>query len=217
MLAISLDGRLAPPGGGAAQFGGAGDRRVLEEALAWADGALLGAETLRRHGTTCLIRAGDLLARRRGQGRPDQPTALVLSRGGLLPERLPFWHQPLQRWWLRPAGPPPQEAVAVSAPRFDRVLSFGDWAELLAGLAAAGLERLVLLGGADLASQLVAADLVDELQLTICPILLGGEHLWCLDGFRPAPGRWQLLEQRALAEGELLVRYRRLSLNRWVS
>ena len=38
VLAVSLDGRLAPPQGGAAQLGGPGDRRVLEEALAWADG-----------------------------------------------------------------------------------------------------------------------------------------------------------------------------------
>ena len=41
VLAVSLDGRLAPPEGGAAQLGGRGDRRVLEEALAWADGCLV--------------------------------------------------------------------------------------------------------------------------------------------------------------------------------
>ena len=46
VLAVSLDGRLAPAEGGAAQLGGSGDRRVLEEALAWADGCLIGAETL---------------------------------------------------------------------------------------------------------------------------------------------------------------------------
>ncbi|MFM8674853.1 MAG: riboflavin biosynthesis protein RibD, partial [Vulcanococcus sp.] len=41
VLAVSLDGRLAPPAGGAAQLGGRGDRRALEEALAWADGCLI--------------------------------------------------------------------------------------------------------------------------------------------------------------------------------
>ena len=55
VLAVSLDGRLAPAQGGAAQLGGPGDRRVLEEVLAWADGCLIGARTLRVHGTTCLI------------------------------------------------------------------------------------------------------------------------------------------------------------------
>ena len=43
MLAVSLDGRLAPPSGGAAQLGGSGDRQVLEQALAWSDAVLIGA------------------------------------------------------------------------------------------------------------------------------------------------------------------------------
>ncbi len=208
MLATSLDGRLAPPHGGAAQLGGPGDRRVLEEALAWADAALLGAETLRRHGTTCQIRAVDLLEQRRSQGRADQPVALVLSRSGLLPAGLPFWHQPLERWWLRPADQPPPEPAM--ADRFDRLVPFSDWGVLLVDLASVGLKRLVLLGGADLTGQLLATGLVDELQLTLCPMLLGGSHAWCADGVRPAPDRWQLLEHRPLGGGELLLRYGRV-------
>ena len=72
VLAVSLDGRLAPPQGGAASLGGVGDRQVLEEALAWADGCLIGAETLRCHGSTCLIRAPHLLAERATSGRAEQ-------------------------------------------------------------------------------------------------------------------------------------------------
>ena len=208
MLAVSLDGRLAPPQGGAAQLGGAGDRRVLEEALAWADGVLIGAETLRRHGTTCLIHAADLLAQRRAQGRCDQPHALVLSRSGQLPPQLPFWTQPLQRWWLAPRDGSAAAAVSASV-GFDRQLAFGSWRGLRRQLADEGLGRLLLLGGADLASQLLAAELVDELQLTLCPMLLGGSHTWCIPTVALDPGRWQLVEQRRLVGDELLLRYRR--------
>ena len=102
VLAVSLDGRLAPPEGGAAQLGGPGDRRVLEEALAWADGCLIGAETLRRHGCTCLIHAQDLRAQRSAAGRSDQPVAVVVSRTAAIPLELPFWRQPLERWLLAP-------------------------------------------------------------------------------------------------------------------
>jgi 5-amino-6-(5-phosphoribosylamino)uracil reductase len=204
VLAVSLDGRLAPPQGGAAQLGGVGDRRVLEEALAWADGVLIGAETLRRHGTTCLIHAPDLLAQRCAQGRGDQPHALVLSRSGQLPPQLPFWRQPLQRWWLVP-----REAATSAVVGFDRQLAFGGWRGLRRQLADEGLSRLLLLGGADLASQLLAAELVDELQLTLCPMLLGGTHTWCLPTVALDPGRWQLVEQRRLVGDELLLRYRR--------
>ncbi|QVL53255.1 MAG: dihydrofolate reductase family protein [Cyanobium sp. M30B3] len=204
---MSLDGRLAPPDGGAAQLGGPGDRRVLEEALAWADGALVGAETLRRHGSTCLIHHPDLLAQRRRQGRGAQPHALVLSRTGVLPAGVPFWQQPLQRWWLRPR----QAGSSPTAAPFDRQLPFDSLLELRQQLAGLGLSRLVLLGGADLASQWLAAGLVDELQLTLCPLLLGGAHSWCAadPGLGLDRWRWRLLEQRPLEGDELLLRYGR--------
>jgi len=212
VLAVSIDGRLAPPQGGAAQLGGRGDRRVLEEALAWADGVLLGAETLRRHGSTCLIHAPDLLDQRHRRDRPPQPMALVVSRSGRIPSTLAFFRQPLERWLVL-ADPGPSAGLgAASAPGFARVLGLGSWPPLLAELAAAGLERIVVLGGALLAGSLLAEDLLDELQLTLCPRLLGGGHGWpAADRLLP-PGvstGWILEEQRLLEADELLLRYRR--------
>ena len=214
VLAISLDGRLAPPQGGAAQIGGRGDRRVLEEALAWADAALIGAQTLRLHGSTCLIHAADLLDQRRRQGQPPQPRALVVSRSGSLPEALPFFRQPLERWLLLADAVPPRAAWdhGAARPGFTRVLPFGSWPAVLADLAAAGLERIAVLGGAALAGSLMQEGLVDELQLTLCPSLLGGSHGWlAVEGMLPAAmaSGWCLEEQRRLEGDELLLRYRR--------
>lgn len=203
VLAVSLDGRLAPPQGGAAQIGGRGDRRVLEEALAWADAALLGAETLRRHGTTCLIHAPDLLAARASQGRSPQPTALVASRSALIPEGLPFFQQPLQRWLLAPET----EAAVPASRGFDRRLALTRWPQTLQELAQLGIARLVVLGGAALAGSLLVEGLLDELQLTLCPRLLGGPHTWLPAGVALESAVWELREQRALEGGELLLRY----------
>ena len=225
VLAVSLDGRLAPPEGGAAQLGGAGDRRALEEALAWADGCLIGAQTLRLHGSTCLIRQADLLERRRLQGRPLQPWALAVSRSGWLDPQLPFFHQPVRRALVAPAGassspplgferlwtlPPDAEPLPGSAAVANppQAGSRG-WPGLLAALAAEGMDRLLLLGGARLAASLLALDLVDGLQLTLVPRLLGGAHSWLPLAPLPAAGRWQLEESRPLGQGELLVRYGR--------
>ena len=69
--------------------------------------------------------------------------------------------------------------------------------------------RLVLLGGAKLAGALLQADLVDELQLTLCPLLLGGAFHWLPAAARPQPQRWHLLETQPLGEDELLLRYQR--------
>jgi 5-amino-6-(5-phosphoribosylamino)uracil reductase len=204
VLAVSLDGRLAPAGGGPAQIGGRGDRRVLEEALAWADACLIGARTLRLHGSTCLIHERDLLEQRLRQGRTPQPAAVVVSRSGVFDPQLRFFHQPLQRWLLRP-----QASAEVAPPGFERVEGLEPWPQTLAGLAARGLPRLLLLGGAELAGQLLQADLVDQLQLTICPLLLGGSHSWLPSGACPSPDRWQLLEHRRLEGEELLLRYGR--------
>ncbi len=265
VLAVSLDGRLAPPSGGAAQLGGAGDRRALEEALAWADGCLIGAQTLRLHGTTCLIRQADLLERRRLQGRPPQPWALAVSRSGRLDPQLPFFRQPLRRglvasapvdphppagfdrlWLLspepsepepgppgdqEPGGPasgagaaawgpfprspgdstpawPRQHRPSPAEPSQDPPPAAG-WTDLLAQLAAEGLDRLVLLGGARLAASLLALDLVDGLQLTLVPHLLGGAHSWMPPAPLPAAVPWQLQESRSLGQGEVLLRYGR--------
>ena len=227
MLAISLDGRLAPPQGGAAQLGGRGDRRVLEEALAWADGCLIGAETLRRHGSTCLIHEPALLAQR--HGKQPQPIAIAVTRGQGLPADLAFFRQPLRRWQLivgaaagpaAPAGPggaDPRSDPSALAPQgqesgFERQWRSHTWSEALAALAAAGQRRLVVLGGAALAGSLVAEGLVDELQLSLCPLLLGGPHSWLPTSLvLPQPWRWQLREQRLLEGDELMLRYQRIS------
>ena len=205
VLAVSLDGRLAPPEGGAAQIGGRGDRRVLEEALAWADACLIGGRTLRLHGSTCQIHAADLLAQRRRDGRSEQPPAVVVSRTTRFDPQLRFFRQPLERWLLTPSP----DAISDAAP-FSRRLPLTSWPAALASLAAAAGPRLLLLGGAELVAQLLAADLVDQLQLTLCPRLLGGGHSWVPLDVALAPNRWTLLEQRPLEGQELLLRYQRL-------
>ncbi|MEB3307709.1 MAG: dihydrofolate reductase family protein [Cyanobacteriota bacterium] len=203
VLAVSVDGRLAPAEGGAAQLGGRGDRRVLEEALAWSDAALLGAETLRQHRCTALIREPDLLLQRSGSGRSSQPVAVVASRGAAIDSDLPFFRQALERWLL---APPQHEARACEL-GFQRFVPMRGWVEALAQLAGLGIQRLAVLGGAAVAGALLSEQLVDELQITLCPWLLGGGNIWL-----PAWASLQnpglcLLEQRVLGGGELLLRY----------
>jgi len=199
---------LAPPEGGAAQLGGEGDRRALEQALAWADACLIGAGTLRAHQCTCLIRNPQLLERRRQEGRAEQPTAVVVSGSTDFPQDWLFFRQPLQRWLLAPA---PVEAG------FERWIPLTEsWPQRLEALGAAGIQRLVLLGGANLAADLLAADCVDALQLTLVPRLLGGGNTWlplACSGLPEAltqPEAWDAEGAEPLGSGEWLLRYRRL-------
>lgn len=199
---------MAPPEGGAAQLGGEGDRRALEQALAWADACLIGAGTLREHQCTCLIRNPQLLEQRRQEGRAEQPAAVVVSRSPDFSSDWRFFDQPLQRWLLAPQ--PVDEG-------FDRWFPLAPaWPERLKALRAAGIERLVLLGGAQLSADLLRADCVDALQLTLVPQLLGGRFSWlpCTDTPLSAalrqPGAWQSEGVEDLGQGEWLLRYQRI-------
>ena len=208
VLAVSLDGRLAPASGGAAQLGGAGDRQVLEQALAWSDAVLIGAGTLRAHRCTCLIHEQQLLAQRKQAGRPLQPAVFVVSRHPDFCQDWPFFQQALERHLLTPDQ--------MSAEGFSTTHRLHPtWECTLVELAALGFHRLVLLGGAGLCGSLLEADQVDELQLTLSPCLLGGRFSWIpIDGFSmpPAlsqPDAWTLLSAERLSGNELVVRYGR--------
>lgn len=209
VLAISLDGRLAPAEGGAAHLGGEGDRVALDQALAWADACLIGAGTLRAHQCTCLIRDRSLVNKRLAAGRPAHPAAVVVSRSPDFLRSWRFFQQPLCRWLVAPA---PMEQGG-----FDRWIPLADsWPQQLADLGAAGLQRLVLLGGAHLAADLLAADCVDGLRLTLVPRVLGGSNTWLPTGLLAlpesltAPNAWRAEGAEPLGEGEWLLRYRRL-------
>lgn len=209
VLAVSLDGRLAPAEGGASQLGGKEDRRVLEEALTWADAVLLGAQTLRLHGSSCLIHAPDLLRQRRDLGLPPQPIAVVWSHLGQFSPQLAFFQQPLERWLLL-SGASGSSGPSAAERGFQRILPFRDWPETLAQLGALGVRRVVALGGSQLAAALVAARALDELQLTLCPMLLGGSHGWLPAHATSDPAlHWALRRQEPLRSGELLLLYER--------
>jgi len=64
-------------------------------------------------------------------------------------------------------------------PEFEQILvcetpdSIGLTGHALQQLATLGLERLAVLGGGQLVAML-AVDLIDEIWLTVCPLILGG-------------------------------------------
>ena len=144
-----------------------------------------------------------------------EPTACVVSRSATptFPEEWPFFQQPLERWLLHG-----EEAAAASATPagFSQSLAMGTtWQQTLAQLAAQGMQRLVLLGGASLVASCLRDDAVDDLQLTLTPRVVGGEHSWVpfdAAGLPPAPASsdaWMLQGAERLQEDELVVRYQR--------
>jgi len=84
----------------------------------------------------------------------------------------------------------------------------GDLAELVRLIGERGLKRTWLVGGGDLAGQLLAADLLDELILTIAPALVGAGPALA-DGEFPTR-RFRLAELASFGENGVRVRYERV-------
>jgi dihydrofolate reductase len=83
----------------------------------------------------------------------------------------------------------------------------GDLAELVRQIGERGLELTWLVGGGDVAGQLLAADLVDELIVTIAPALVGVGPAFA-DGEFPLR-RFELVELGRFGDHGIRARYRR--------
>ena len=69
----------------------------------------------------------------------------------------------------------------------------------------ASAERDLSIGGPGLAGQALTAGLVDELQLVVAPVVVGGGTRWLPDRVRID---LELLEERRFANGMVFLRYR---------
>ncbi len=92
------------------------------------------------------------------------------------------------------------EAVSSDRTRIEREFDPGAIRQLKAGA-----ERDLSVGGPDLAGQALAAGLVDELQLFLVPIVVGGGKQALPDGVRVG---LELLDERRFGSGMVYLRYR---------
>jgi len=203
---------------GAAAFGGrAGplscpaDQQLLGILRGFADVVLVGAGTVRaeNYGPVRLTDAQQAI--RVSEGRTDPPPIAVISRTGDLPTRL----------FSSPEQPPILVTSAQAAAQ--RNLT-GDraWKVLVAGddsvdvilavalLRAQGMHRILCEGGPTLLDELVDADAVTEICVTLAPKLAASQPV----GSRVAPSRLPLpismrLEHALVYDDYVFLRYRR--------
>ena len=187
VLAISADGKIADRSHSAARFGSAIDKAHLERQLAQADAMLFGAGTLRAYGTTLRLTDPELLKQRQGK----QPIQIVCSRSAQLNPDYRFFQQPVPRWLLTTElGAMAWRSQPHLADKFDRILTAEvqdiqetqtsdrcislDWHQVMTQFSDLGLEKIIVAGGGELVASLFSANLIDQLWLTVCPLILGG-------------------------------------------
>ena len=206
-MVSTVDGR-AQVEGRTGELGEDADLEMLLELRTLADAVLIGTGTLRAESYGRLVGSEERRAHRASLGLPGDPTAVLLTRGLDLRWDAGLFSAPEQPVLVYTGEDADGEVPATAAPVELVRLAKPSPAAMLADLRARGVRALLTEGGPTLNSALLADGLVDELFLTIAPLITGEpEAIRIVEGDGlPAHVRarpvWVLR-----AHGELFLRY----------
>jgi riboflavin biosynthesis pyrimidine reductase len=200
----SLDGAVTIEGrsGG---LGSPGDLRVFRVLRALSDAVLVGAGTAAAEGYRPITPDSPVGQLRSALGRPaTAPVVIVSRRASLSPEGLLASGAVTPTVLVTCGAADPDRRAALTAAGVEVLLCGDDDVDLVAAvdaLAARGLEQLLCEGGPALYRAALLAGLVDELDLSIAPLLVGGGP-GLLPVALPAPARTELAQ--VLTEDDVL-------------
>lgn len=208
-MVASIDGAATVDGlsGG---LGGPADRVVFSAIRAVADVILVAAGTVRAEGYGPPRPSAERRAERLARGQSAVPRLAVVTRSLDLDPTAP---------WIADAPAPPLVYTAANAPASRRAL-LGPVAELvdagehevdpaavLADLHRRGVTTVLAEGGPSWNGQLAAAGLIDELDLTVGPLLVGGGAARIVHGPEPHAPETMGLAHLWEDGGALFARY----------
>jgi riboflavin biosynthesis pyrimidine reductase len=206
----SLDG-AATRDGLSAGLGNADDKLVFNTLRLLADVILVGAGTVRAEGYGGVRVEPADADWRMDNGLAPQPTLAIVSARLEIEPSHPFFTDPAVRPIVVTHGASPADRRAALAEVADVVVCGTDAVdvrEMRAELAARDLPQVLCEGGPHLFGALVEADCVDELCLTLSPLLEGGPAGRIARGGSQATRRMSLAH--ALPAGDMLfLRYTR--------
>lgn len=209
--AVSLDGKISTVDRQGSNFSSRTDKQRMQEIRAMADVIVVGAETVRRDDPPFRLNDERLIARRVAAGGERQPAVCILSGSGKLPAGLRLFQQTDQPVFV--ATPNPDAVNPGDTPARVEVITLGarPVTTLVATLAGKGFHRFLVEGGGRVNAMFFGEGLVDEIYMTLVPVVLGGAQA-------PTPvagpglqtGRQPRLEliDREEADGELFLHYR---------
>jgi riboflavin biosynthesis pyrimidine reductase len=171
-MVATVDGRAAVCGRSAG-LGNAADRALLRELRTEADAILVGTGTLAAERYANLL-DDEQRERRVAEGRPPHPVVVTVSRRLRLPvAEAPVFDEPgVPIVAFAEEGAPPAVAADLEVVRLAPPLTL---AAVLAELGARGIRGVLCEGGPSLLRLLVAEGGLDDLLLTVAPLLAAGD------------------------------------------
>lgn len=207
-MVTSADGAIAVHGT-SGELSGGDDRRVFMALRAVADVIMVGGATARAENYGQPRPSPERRAERRARGQTEVPRLAVVSGSLDLDPEARLFTEPGERPLIYTGADAPAEARSPLEARAE-IVDAGpgpvDLATVLEDMGSRGYRSVLVEGGPHINGQLVAADLVDELNLTTSPMLVGG------DSPRIAPSPSPTIRPLTLAhlweaDGVLLARY----------
>ncbi|WP_438870576.1 pyrimidine reductase family protein [Paractinoplanes bogorensis] len=182
---------------------GPGDKEIFDSLRMVCDALIVASGTVKAENYDALRLTPEARAWRRANGLPEYPLMVVVSRSMDLDwDQLIFSDAPIRPIVLTHRG--------ARAPDHADLIAVGDdEVDLAAGVEALherGATQLLCEGGPTLFGSMIAADLVDELCLTVAPLLVGGEAGRISTGPATDPRRMTLRHVLTL-EDMLFLRY----------
>jgi 2,5-diamino-6-(ribosylamino)-4(3H)-pyrimidinone 5'-phosphate reductase len=206
-VAATVDGKLAPHTRRFIPFSSRRDQRLLFELRSQADAVMSGARTV----DLGLVDLGPGPARyrqlRRRRGLPEYNLRVVVSGGATLDPRAEIFRHRFSPIIVLAAARARRERVKALRQVADEVLICGehnvDFVEALRWLRTKwDVRRLLCEGGGEVNSGLLRQNVVDEINLKVCPLVFGG---------RDAP---TLADGEGISEVSQAIRLRLKSLRR---
>lgn len=176
MMVTTLDGAAVGPDGLSGSVSSPADQQIFNAVRRDADTALIGAGTLRAEQYTPMRAKPADAARREAAGQLPAPVVAVVSGSLDLPWELPLWRESTCKPLVLTHTGADSDQLATAREHADvLVLDQTTPEAIINALVERKLTRIVCEGGPRLLRDLVAADLVDEADITVSPVFAGTE------------------------------------------
>ena len=217
-MIATVDGAATDTTGLSGGLAGPGDRRVFAALRGVADVVLAGATTVRSERYGPARPSSEVESQRLARGQAARPRVAVVSASLRLDPELRLFREAKPD--ARPILVTTAEALAADTPLHRRLRSLADlvvagerrvdWHAALSTLRSQmGTEVLLVEGGPTINAQLVAADLVDELCLTLSPRLVAGDAPRIIGASHPSSPRPLSVDRVIVDDDFVFLRYLR--------